>query len=298
MKKAVGNIDWLEVLIPGDDEHDNAVLRVHLNFMLSNWECIYGRGCPGMFGVQSSMVVDDTGCCGQSFWFNGREDYQRVEARMAELTDEDWDAELRKHVNRNGWAIVYKDGDPEDDDDFNGKGKVYDGGCVFQNRNNGSTGKPGCAFHHLGERTGRRHVDVMPYVCWQLPLRFWEEEVGLWVLAPWDVDKWGEPTEEEGTHNAYCAWWCMDSPDAFIGDNPVYKSLEDTIRETVGDEAYDLMVVAIEERIAAGNTYANMPGATVNGGRPLLPLIVGNRTPRREPSDFPVYLQKMKDSTS
>lgn len=298
MKKAYTDhgVDWLELVIPPQDEKTEAeyTIRVHLTFMLSNWECIFGRGCAGLFGVQDSVVNDDAGCCTDSFWFTGKEDYDHVSKMIKQLKPEDWDDDLREHVDKHGWANVYN----ADEEEFNGKGKVHRGACVFQNRNGGSSGHPGCAFHFLGERTKQSHVDVMPTVCWQLPLRFEEVNNDIYELRPWDVSKWNTDAYEFDDRRYHCSWWCVDSPEAFIGEGKVYRTLETSLRKMMGDRPYELMVKAIEARLASGNTYAPMPGATVNDGRPLLPLLVGNRKPRNEPSNFPAILDKMKEQTN
>lgn len=298
MKKPYNDqgVDWLEVVIPPQNVEEEAeyTIRAHLTFLLSNWECIFGRGCAGLFGVQDSVYNDDAGCCTDSFWFSDKDDYEHTAKMIKQLTPDDWDDELRAHVEKNGWANIYD----SDDDTFNGKGKVYKGACVFQNRNGGSTGHPGCAFHYLGKRTNQSHVDLMPTVCWQLPLRFTEVEDDIYTLTPWQSNDWNQSVNNFDDMRYHCAWWCTDSPEAYIGEGRVYRSLETELRKTLGDHAYDVLVAAIESRLASGNTYAPMPGAIVNGGRPLLPLIVGNRTPRNEPSNYPAILDKMKDNNN
>jgi hypothetical protein len=286
-------IDWLDVAIPAHGDNDEYTISCHMNWLMSNWECIYGRGCPGLFGIQDSTHPDDTGCCVDSFYFADKDDYKRVEARMKELTDEDWDVELRRHVEKHGWARIFND----DPDEFNGKGKVFERGCVFQNRNGGSAGKPGCAFVQMSKRIGGDHIDVMPTVCWQLPLRFNDinDDGAYMTLGPWDIEEWGE-TDETGTMDWHCSWWCVDAPDAYIGEGVVWKTMEREIRRTIGDFEYDIIDKAIRERLERGHLYDNMPGASLNGGRPLIPLMIGNRKPRREPSPYPEILARLKEA--
>lgn len=289
-------VDFIELVIEplAEDTDDEAeyVIKAHVNFLLSNWSCIYGRGCAGMFGDHEPNYNDDAGCCVDSFYFSGKEDFEHVEKMMGQLTDEDWDKELRANVEKHGWYRKFKDAEYEDGSiDINGKGRVLEGACVFANRNGGSSGKPGCAFHHMGERTGQDHTDVMPEVCWALPIRFVEVETDVWELGPWDISQWHMDDSEFNDFRYTARWWCMDTPDAFIGTNPVYKSLEKEIRKFIGDRPYELLVEALEARIASGNTYAPMPGAIVNDGRPLLPLLIGNRTPRREPSYLKAFYE-------
>lgn len=295
-------VDMIEIVIPPEDwdeevtshKHDDEaqVINVHVNWMLSNWECIFGRGCAGKFGVQDSTYPDDAGCCTDSFYFLDKNEIDLVADQMAQLTDEDWDEENRAYVEKNGFANIINNG--EKGGVFNAKGKVWQGACVFQNRADHKRGKPGCAFHFLAERTGQGHEDTMPDVCWSLPLRFRTLRDDTHELVPWDISEWGGGEFRHDDRRYSCAWWCVDSPEAYIGAEPVYKSLETAIRRTVGDRAYERIAAALEARIAAGNVYAPMPGAVVNEGRPLLPLIIGNRTPARLPSPMPELLERMK----
>lgn len=287
-------IDWLDVVIPPlNDEEAEYTVRVHMTFLMSNWTCIFGSGCPGMFGKQSSTYPDDVGCCVDSFYFADEDEVGFVEGQMAKLTDADWDSNLRKHVEKHGFVNQIASGE----DTWDAKGRVHDGGCVFQNRNNGSVGKPGCAFHWLAERTGDAHVDTMPAVCWQLPLRINEEddETGVLVtIHPWNVSEWSKSGWEYDDRSSFCSWWCVDSPDAYVGKVPVYKGMEQELRRMLKDRPYELVVAAIEKRKALGFQYPPMPGAVINEGRPLLPLLVGNRTPVREPSYMPDHIEKLK----
>lgn len=304
-KKAhnANGVDWLEVVIPPLDEETEAeyTIRVHLTFLLSNWDCIYGQGCPGQFGVQDSTLKDDVGCCGDSFYFDSKDEIAFVQKQMEGLTDEDWDQERRAYVEKHGFVHMINNSD--DPAKFEAKGKVSDGGCVFQNRNGGSSGKPGCAFHFKAMRENKPdHTESMPAVCWQLPLRYGvvgDESVAnsnTYELGPWDVSQWNTDGFQFEDRRYQCAWWCVDAPDAYVSDSMVFKTLEPNIRKMIGDRPYELVRAAIESRLASGNTYANMPGATLNDGRPLIPLLVGNRKPAREPSYFPAHLDKIKDN--
>lgn len=293
MKKSKGNVEWLDVIIPEHDGEPEYVISCHMNWLLSNWECIYGRGCSGLFGIQDSTYPDDTGCCVDSFYFDGPEDLKHVTEQVKRLTDDDWDIELRKHVEKHGFVRMFND----DPDDFHAKGRVFDGGCVFQNRNGGSAGKPGCAFVQMSKREGGDHIDVMPKVCWQLPLRYHDtlNDGSYMSLGPWDIEEWGD-TADDGTLDWHCSWWCVDAPDAYIGDSIVLKTMEREIRKTIGDYEYDIIFAAIMAKVDAGNQYDKMPGASLNDGRPLLPLMIGNRKPRREPSPFPEILARLKEA--
>lgn len=287
--------DYLWFDTPVDENGEYETWLVHVNFLLSNWTCIYAQGCPGLTPANQNRYFDDVGCCKLGAWFSDTEDYEHTEQMMSELTDEDWDAEQRAYVEKNGFAIVYK----QDEDEINAKTRVNGFGCVFANRNDGSvgkTGKTGCAFHHLAERTGRDHVDTMPWVCWQLPIKYdYNEELEAHTIYPWNVDQWGEP-DEDGSHDSMSCWWCVDSPEAYVGEQSVYRTMERELRKIMKDEVYEQMVPLLEARAPS----LPMPGATRNDGRPLLPLLIGNRTPYRSPSatNTPNVIEQMRKTNA
>ena len=68
-------------------------------------------------------------------------------------------------------------------------------------------------------------------MCWQLPLRR-DDEVAddghvTSVIRQWDRRDWGEGGFE-------FHWWCTESPEAFVGTQPVFKELEPEITAMVG----------------------------------------------------------------
>jgi len=286
--------DWVKFSVP-DEDGEPEQWMVQSNFLLSNWTCIYGQGCPGLTPANENRYFDDIGCCKLGFWFTDIEDYEKVEKQIKNLSKEDWDDELRQYVDKNGWANIYSI--DRDNDEINGKSKVTDFGCVFANRNTGSvgsTGKTGCAFHHLAARTGQDHVDVMPQVCWQLPIKYeFDDDNDRHVIQPWTVDQWGGE-DEEGSHDHIMCWWCTETPDAYVGSKPVLAAMEHELREIMGDTAYDEMVRVLNARPKP----APMPGSVTNDGRPMIPLLIGNREPYKAPSatSTPAVMKKMKET--
>lgn len=289
--------DFLQFNTEPDENDEYETWMVHVNFLLSNWSCIFGQGCPGLTSSNESRYHDDIGCCKMGAWFSDTEDYDRTVKMAAQLTDEDWDADKKKEAEKNGWAVIYKRDD--ETGHLNGKTRVVDQGCIFSNRSTGSvgsTGKVGCAFHHLAERTNQQHVDVMPQVCWQLPLRYeYNEGLAAHVITPWDVDGWGD-TDEDGSHDSIMCWWCVDSPEAYVGDKAVFRSMEGELRRLMTDAVYEQMAVMLVER-AKQNVPPVMPGSVRNDGRPMLPLLIGNRQPYRQPSatNTPNIIENMRN---
>ena len=80
-------------------------------------------------------------------------------------------------------------------------------------------------------------------MCWQVPLRLEHhtDDNGHVTsrLREWKRRDWGE-----GGNDFH--WWCTESPEAFVGHEPVYMSSRDEIVELVGAHIYDLMVEQLE----------------------------------------------------
>lgn len=287
-------VDWVVVDIQPEPDVVDAqyTIRVDASFLMSNWTCLFGNGCPGLFTPNESVIRDDVGCCKDSFYVQDDEDQDKIVQMISQLTDDDWDIELSEEVEKNGWLMIGEDGEP--------KGRVFEGSCVFNNRNGGSADQPGCAFVAMSRRTGGDHIDVMPNVCWMLPLKYEQVDDSdfLFELGPWTIDKWFVERDHINSiqNPGFCSWWCVDSPEPYVGAEPVYKAMERELRQVVGDHAYETIREALEARVAQGWKPMPMPGSVLNEGRPLLPLIVGNRTPLREPSYYPDYLAKLKEA--
>lgn len=227
VRGAAGPVEWLTFPAPDDDTHQ---FRVDVSFLLSNYRCIFGAGCPGLL---DRPPRDDLGCCGHGAEFVDDEDFDHVAAMVDELTEED--ADNIAHIRKRGW--------------FHAKGRrpfktqILGGRCIFANRSDGPLGKPGCAFHHLAARTGRHPADTKPDICWRVPLNFSEEDAiepngrDTTIVAPFTGEAWGGDIH----------WWCTDTADAFIAHDPVYVTFEHELRKGMGDAAYEQLVELLDE---------------------------------------------------
>src|SRR5258708_3568019 len=74
--------EWLEFADPADANHQ---IRADLTWLLSNWTCIYGRGCHGIIEGHA-----DEGCCSHGAFFTDEDDQRRVRAAAKKLTAEHW----------------------------------------------------------------------------------------------------------------------------------------------------------------------------------------------------------------
>ena len=58
------------------------------------------------------------------------------------------------------------------------------------------------------------------------------------------------------------AWWCTEAPEAFIGTEPVYRSMEPELRKMAGDALFDDIAAYLDARAAAGIAPVRHPAAT------------------------------------
>lgn len=212
-----------------DDPDEDRTWMFDATFLRSDWTCIFGSGCQG---ILTEPTPDwHQGCCSMGAWFIDQKDLKKVRRAAARLDESQW--QFKAEANGKFWRKT------EDDDLAT---KLADDACIFLNRP-GFEGGIGCALHHGALAAGERPLDWKPTVCWQLPLRLEEETDGhghiTSILREWKRRDWGEGGQE-------FAWWCTDSPLAFISDRPVYKTLKDEIVEIVGPKVYKMLIERLE----------------------------------------------------
>jgi len=216
-----------------EDPDEDRTWLFDVTFLTSNWSCIFGRGCKGVLTEDYSEA--EQGCCSYGAHFTGPDDIAHTEAMAERLTREQWQF----------LEIGRAQGVLQTNDDGETTTLIHEDACVFLNRPGFEGDGLGCAFHHLAESSGQRHLDVMPEVCWQLPLRRVDETDDhghvTSTVREWKRRDWGE-----GGHDFH--WWCTDADDAFVGTRPVYEELGDELRELVGDGPFDLLVKQLEKR--------------------------------------------------
>lgn len=224
---------WVEFADPETVEGEAAtqVFRADITWLTSNWTCIFGRGCHGIY---ADRPLD--GCCTLGAHFSDADDEKRVRAEVKKLSADTWQRAPRARRKDGGWVELDTDGAR--------KTRVLDGACIFLNDPGftDASGKErsGCALHHLADDEGVSFVKTKPDVCWQLPLRrtyrtvdrpdgtsYLEVSVG-----EYDRRGWGE-----GGHDL--DWYCTGNPEAHVATNPVYLSNKEELVELVGQAAYD-----------------------------------------------------------
>lgn len=251
------------------------MVKVSVTFMLSSYRCTYGKGCRGFVHSADPDTHDDVGCCMFGFTADTVEDVRNIKRRVSQLTDEDWDPEARARLQGKKWYTRRNVLIPS-----RIESKVFNGRCVFSNAADsdlGRQGKAGCAFHHLANRLGEHPSDVKPETCWLVPLRY-EENWDYKVLASVASEDWhfGDPSYP----------WCIELPDNYQNprvlsiDFTVLVRMEKEIRKILGDADYDTLYARCLKYLDEYDWPRDMPGAYVNKGEPLLPIMtIGKRPP-------------------
>jgi hypothetical protein len=224
--------DDLHEWISFEDPDEDRTWVFDVTFLLSDWTCIYGRGCQGVLTGPAPELAH--GCCSYGAHFIDDDDVAEVDKAVARLGSHQW--QLRKKARKGGWLTTEADGTRIT--------RVVDGACIFLNRPGWITG-PGCALHQAAWAEGERPLDWKPDVCWQLPLRLQEhtDEHGhvTSTLREWKRRDWGE-----GGYEFH--WWCTDDHEAFVGPEPVYVTMHDEIVEMVGARVYDMLACLLKDR--------------------------------------------------
>lgn len=231
--------------------------RCDLTWLTSNWRCLYGDGCRGIYADRPH-----DGCCTMGAHFTDGEDLDRVAEVVDRLDPDIW--QYHAHADATSGAL---DRWTEVDADGTRKTRRVDGACVFLNRVGFPTGA-GCALHVHGVLTGVAPHEVKPDVCWQLPIRRSYRTVDLpdassyleVSISEFDRRAWGP-----GGHDL--DWYCSGDSIAHTNREPVYRSLREELVELMGAAAY----AELEARCAA---YLRTVQAARATGRNLLPLYV------------------------
>lgn len=236
--------DDLHEWVSFEDPDEDRTWLFDVTFLTSRWSCIYGQGCQGVLTEDHREAAE--GCCSYGAHFTGPDDVAHTEAMAERLTADQWQF---RHIGRAQGVV-------ETNDEGETTTVLVDDACIFLNRPGFDGAGIGCAFHHLAEAEGRRHLDVMPEVCWQLPLRRIDEtdehEHVTSTVREWKRRDWGE-----GGHEFH--WWCTEEPEAFDGAEPVYRALADELRTMVGEPVYDVLAAHLDARRREHGTRVYLP---------------------------------------
>jgi hypothetical protein len=219
--------EWISFEDPTEDR----TWIFDVTFLLSRWSCIFGCGCKGVLTEEAPEL--GLGCCSYGAHFTDDDDRLRTQAVADTLRDDEW--QFAKVGRKKG--VLQKQDDAWTT-------KLHEDACIFLNRP-GFPGGAGCAFHVAATNRGVPHFTLKPDVCWQLPLRRHDTTDDLGHVTS-TVREWKRRDWSDGGHEF--AWWCTDSPDAFVGEHTVLFSMRDELVAMVGQVAYDLLVTALAER--------------------------------------------------
>jgi len=225
--------DWVEFADPNDESE---IFKCDLTWLTSNWTCIYGDGCQGVFKDRPN-----DGCCTEGAMYSDEDDEKRVQLAAQHLTPAMWQFYEEARPKKAGGQLRITDLD----EDKERKTRTVNNACIFLNRKGyeapGFTGSFGCVLHHLAQKEDRHFVETKPDVCWQLPLRrsFETREVGereysVTVIGEYERLGWGDG-------GADFDWYCTSNTEAHVGSEPVYISNRAELTALMGQEAYDIL---------------------------------------------------------
>jgi len=259
--------EWVSI----EDPEEERTWVFDVAFMLSGWECIFGRGCKGVLDHDTTELVH--GCCSHGAHFTDQADIDRVQEYAQRLRPDQW--QMRKEGLARG--LLRRQGQET-------LTRRVKGACVFLNRP-GFEGGPGCALHRAALEAGERPLDWKPEVCWQLPLRR-EDSVATdghvtSRVAQWDRRHWGEGGDD-------FHWWCTESPEAFIGKSPVYVTMRDELIAISNEPVYlELAVYLDTVRRRRGSNRALPHPAVEPRAAAARPVELGQTRKGRSPGQRP-----------
>lgn len=215
-----------------DDPDEVRTWVFDVTFLLSRWECIFGRGCQGVLTGPAAELQQ--GCCSYGAHFTDDADVARVEKASRRLKASEW--QFAREGRRNGVVTTDSDGTRVT--------RLVDDACIFLNRP-GSPAGSGCALHQSALRQGIEPLELKPDVCWQLPLRredMTADDGRVWSrVTQWDRQHWGEGGQE-------FHWWCTEASEAFHARVPVYRAMAAELRALAGDAIYEQLSVYLDSR--------------------------------------------------
>lgn len=190
--------------------------RFDAEFLTSNWTCVWGRGCVGIGDEPAEHLGH--GCCSVGAQMLDDEEAMNIAALAAVLDP----ARFQGHVEARAGGVL---------DDARTNTRIVDGACIFLNRP-GFPGGAGCALHLAAIDHGELPLDWKPSICWQLPIKIEDDDVGERNLRRWTRNDWGSDGDS-------MAWLCTDPVEgSYVGEAPVIDSLEDELVALTGRTVY------------------------------------------------------------
>ncbi len=212
-----GVADFIEIDDPEDFQRR---WRLQVDFLNSNWTCIWGRGCQGILDDPAEDLGQ--GCCSL-----GAEMFDEDEARLTSAMAAMIDSRRFQYHAEAERAGIFSDESATNT-------RVVDGACIFLNRP-GFAGGAGCALHLEAVTNSESPTEWKPSVCWQLPIKIdWTlsaDGTETATLRQWARKDWG-------SGGSTMAWICTDEPESYVGTNPVIDSLSEELQALMGPKLY------------------------------------------------------------
>jgi hypothetical protein len=238
---------FVEFVDPADPDQ---VFKCDLTWLTSNFLCIFGQGCQGIY-----KESPDTGCCTLGAHFADKDDEKRVAAYVDQLTPEVWQFHPGGKVRKKHWLTK--------DDEGASKTPVIEvdgqSACIFHNRRDFPLGA-GCALHALALQQGRHPLETKPDVCWQLPIRRTfrtverhdETSYTEVTIGEYDRRGWGP-----GGHDL--DWYCSGNTEAHVAVEALYVTNAPELTELMGEAAYAELARHCEAHLRSRSALAIHP---------------------------------------
>jgi hypothetical protein len=251
---ASGQPQDLHEYVAFEDPTEQRTWVFDTTFLASNYACIYGRGCQGVYTEDATELEE--GCCSFGAHLIDKKDLANLVKHAERLTDEQW--QFRSVALERAGALS-KQITKKNEEDVRVT-RLVDGACIMLNRP-GFPGGAGCSLHVGAVAAGERPMDWKPEVCWQVPLRRSDEVEDdgyiTTTIREWKRRDWGEGGSE-------FHWWCTDSHEAFVDKLPVWQTMKDEISEMCGDEVYALLVEYFKKKAKVAKVSVSAPTSRSN----------------------------------
>lgn len=222
-----------------------------LSFLLSDYRCSFGNGCPGIENAHESK-----GCCAHGAHLYDQAERESI-IRLASKLD---GSVFEKRY------LVCTEEDLFQEVDGDTVTAVVDEACIFFNSGDFAGGY-GCAFHLHAQNNGLNPNDLKPQVCWHVPIRieYLQEATGsiTTMVRSWRRSDWGEGGFD-------FQFWCLDHlVEAKKFKHTALVTLADELTRLVGKKVYKRLLKEAKQRFKAKRIQNDSDKGAANGAQKL-----------------------------
>ena len=233
---------WVETVSPSGTKW-----MLDMKWLLSGYQCIWGRGCQGTHHSRPGLSGDNagvSGCCGNGVTV-GKEDRKRVRRLAKKLTVDEWQAKGK-------YRRLF---DPRRERGTQTRMQTHPdatkSGGVFLNFSDFDY--PGCALHVGAMNRGENYWDWKPEACVTVPFHInWDDTMEAWLLNLIVKDEdWSD-----------LDYWCGTDPAAYAHDTPTFRSMSEELENAVDNTdkgAWEAIAAVCEEWWAKTPSAAGHP---------------------------------------